>query len=292
MKQELETIVDECLSAIQSGDATLDSCLSAHPEHAEEIGPLLHIAAHSHSILSPESPRPEFVQSTRSRLMKSIESKRDIMQKERVGLRWLQYKPAYLFVTILLVLVLFSSGIGVVRASADSLPGDRLYGVKLASEQIQLAMSRHPVNDAALLIEFAGERLSEAEQLVNQGRYEDLELAMAELEETLDALASLDLSEETPEPGSLAYVEEKIEKHIYVLNRVLEQVPDSAKGAIERAIERSNHSHEVIKKVKSEEHPSNSAPGQLKQNESSDDQPGRGNGKDKDKPEKTEKPKK
>jgi hypothetical protein len=291
MNRELDTLVDECLSAIQAGEETLDSCLRAYPEHAGIIGPLLRIAAHSHSLLSPESPRPEFIRSAQLRLMNTVRASGDKRQKARSGLTSVRFKPAYALVTLLLVIVLLSSGLGVVRASADSLPGDRLYGVKLASEQIQLTMSLYPDNDAVLLVGFAEERLSEAAQLLNLGRYEDLELAMSELDETLDLLVSLDVSEEALVSGSLTHVEARIEKHISVLNRVLEQVPDTAKGAVERAIERSNHSHEVIKKVKSDDSPSNSAPGQLKKDDSADDQPGRGNGRDKDKPEKTEKPK-
>jgi len=291
MKQELDLLVDQCLSAIQAGEETLESCLRAHPEHAGEIGPILRIAAHSHSLLSPAGPRPEFVRATRTRLMNAVMESGDIRQKARVGLRRVRLQPGYALVTLLLVIVLLGSGVGVVRASADSLPGDSLYGVKLASEQIQLAVSFSPETDAELLVGFAGERLVEAEQLVNLGRYDDLEQALLGLGTTLDAIATLDFPGDESEPGSLTHIEAKLEKHISVLNRVLEQVPENAKAAIERAIEHSTHSTEVIKKVKSDDHPSNTAPGQLKKDDSSDDHPGRGNGRDKDKPEKTEKPK-
>jgi hypothetical protein len=291
MNRELDLLIDQCLSAIQAGEETLDSCLSAHAEHAAVIGPILHIAAHSHSFLSPASPRPEFVRATRTRLMNAVRESGDKRQKARVGLKRVGFKPAYALVTLLLVIVFLTSGLGVVRASADSLPGDSLYGVKLASEQIQLAVSFSPETDAELLVGFAGERLVEAEQLVNLGRYEDLEQALLGLDTTLDAIAKLDFSGDEPEPGSLALIEAKLGKHISVLNRVLEQVPENAKAAIERAIEHSNQSTEVIKKVKSDDHPSNTAPGQLKKDDSSDDHPGRGNGRDKDKPEKTEKTK-
>ena len=299
MNRDLDQILDYCLSGLQAGNITLESCLEQFPEHTEELGPLLQLAAHSHTVLAPSGPSPSFIETTRIRILNRLQKHADkpspqsTLQKRS---RRLFLRPAYVIVASALVLTLLVSGFGVVRASANSLPGDGLYGVKLASEQIRLGINLSTKSDRALLIGFANERLEEAQKLLELERFNDLELAMRGLDETLESLALISVGEDDEDPGSLTHIEEKIAKHKESLLRILEQVPDSARSAIENAIERSSKSQEVIKKVKAENHPSNSAPGQLKKDGEGENQedlrPGQGNGRDKikpNKPTKTEK---
>lgn len=297
MNKVLDELVDRCLSDIQSGQTTIEECLTRHPEVEGSLEPLLRLAAYSHELMAPDSPNPVFVQNAQIRLLNQIRTKTQSKQPRKthpLRMPRLFLRPAYALVAILLVFALFTSGIGVVRASASSLPGDNLYGLKRASEQIQLVMSLSSDGDKRLLLEFVETRMEEVEALLNLERYEDIDEALVGLDENLGALSELDASTEDEEPGSYAHVEEKLEKHIQVLQEVLEKVPENARPAIERALERSSRSIEVIEKVKSGDHPSNNAPGQLKKDgEEQDigaDHPGRGNGLDKDKPEKPEKP--
>lgn len=297
MSQEFERILDRCLTEIQSGEATLESCLEAHSAYAQALAPLLSLAAHSHSLLSPDSPRPEFKRAAGIRISNTLKTRKQTAKptrKRRSRIHWPILRPAYATIALILCVALLGSGFGVLRASADSLPGDRLYGVKRASERIQLVASLSQSNDAALLVAFANERLNEVEQLLALERFDDLELALTGLDSNLESLSELDQLPADNEPGSITRLEEKLAKHLKVLNQVLEQVPASAQPAIQKAIERSSHSQEVINQVKSDDHPSNAAPGQQKNEEEGnkpEDLPGRGKGRDKEKPEKTEKPK-
>ena len=299
MNRDLDQILDHCLSEIQAGGKALESCLEQFSEHAVAVEPLLRLAAHSHAILAPSGPRSSFVEATRIRLLNRINmkldrpSQRPTQQKTR---RRLYLRPAYVLVASALVLALFGSGLGVLRASADTLPGDGLYGIKLAREKIQLTISLSAKEDQALLQGFAEERLEEARHLLDLERYEDIDLAMNGLDQTLESLEALSIVEQDLDPAAMTHFEEKLEKHMEVFLRVLNQIPESARTAIENAIEHSSRSQEVINRVKSEEHPSNAAPGQLKKNETDENQdnihPDRENGRDKLKPEKPEKTKK
>lgn len=58
---------------------------------------------------------------------------------------------------------------GTLVASADSLPDDALYGVKLASERLRLAVAVAPEDRAAVELSLAEHRLSEAERLAGRG---------------------------------------------------------------------------------------------------------------------------
>lgn len=293
MNQDLDQILDQCIGELQFGSHTLESCLEQFPGHAKKLEPLLRLAAHSHAVLAPTAPSSSYIESTRVRLLNRIrthDQKRTPTSRQQSRSRRLFLRPAYVVVAAALVLGLLGSGFGVVRASAGSLPGDGLYAIKLASEQIRLGITISSKSDKALLIGFAEQRLEEAEQLVDLGRFEDLELAMNGLDQALESLAMMTVGEDDDAPGSIAHIEENLARHMEVLQRVLEQVPESARGAIENAIERSTQSQEVIKRVKAADHPSNTAPGQLKKTGEGDDQnilqPGQGNGRDKIKPEK------
>jgi hypothetical protein len=296
VNRTLDRLIDQCLEEIQAGRLTLEECFTRHANHAEELKPLLTLAAHSHKLLAPDAPRQAYVRAAGARVLNQIKlSDRQTSQPRRIPRlnNWLRLRPAYAIAAIALVVALLGSGLGVIRVSADSLPGDRLYGVKITGEKIQLFMSLTDQGDQDLLIGFAENRLMEAEALLENERYEDLDQALQGLDETLEALEELEVSEEEQQPGSLEHLEAKLEKHQLVLQAVLEKCPESARSAIERAIERSSHSEAVLQKVKSGDHPSNQAPGQLKKNDEEQgtekDHPGQGNGLDKEKPKKPDK---
>jgi hypothetical protein len=184
--------------------------------------------------------------------------------------------------------MLFGSGIGMKQASASALPGDSLYPIKRAGEEIQLALSLTTDGDIALLYEFADSRLEEAVTLSEEGRFDDLGIALEGFE---DAMSTLEEIAQEGEIGDgkldLAKIQAKHEQQIQILERVREQVPEHARDAIDHAIERSGHSQEVLKVLHEGGKPSDFAPGQNK------DKPDKDKDKEKPaKPEKTEKPEK
>lgn len=62
-------------------------------------------------------------------------------------------------------------------ASADALPSDPLYGVKVASEEVRLALAYAPEDRAAVELSMADHRLAEAERLALAGREDDAVVA-------------------------------------------------------------------------------------------------------------------
>jgi len=65
----------------------------------------------------------------------------------------------------------------------------------------------------------------------------------------------------------LAQASARVQQHQQALERLLGQVPSQAVPAIERAIERTSHSHEVLEALQQGESPSDLAPGQNKTKE-------------------------
>jgi len=72
-------------------------------------------------------------------------------------------------VAVSTVLVVLLAGIGTVAASADALPDESLYAVKLATEQARIALASSDTDRSELHIEFAERRATEIAEMARQG---------------------------------------------------------------------------------------------------------------------------
>jgi len=116
-------------------------------------------------------------------------------------------RPAPLLVRALVTIVFAATVLGgATVASGDSLPEDALYSLKLAGEQVRLAIAIGPEDRAAVELSIAEHRLDEAERLATSGREDDAIIATASYGSSLaDAAADL-ASVESTDPRSAALV--------------------------------------------------------------------------------------
>ncbi|MGD8812891.1 MAG: DUF5667 domain-containing protein [Anaerolineales bacterium] len=264
LKQSRSKILDDCLERIRTGQATIDDCLTKYPEHAEWLGSMVALAVEMRASLEPSYPQPGFVETSQKRLLSRLVLKpRRLAAHRRRGKRTWRLRPAHAYIALALVLCMLVIGTGFVQASAAALPGDALYNLKLGWERFQLALSWSAAGDLELLSQSTDTRLEEFQMLLQQGRDEDFERALEGFEGALTDLTEF-AGNQDPETiqTSLEQIPGRLAHHQDVLIRVLEQVPPNAQGAIERAIESSSHSQEVIQQIRDGGNPSDSAPGQ------------------------------
>ncbi|HEY71533.1 MAG TPA: hypothetical protein G4O08_13230 [Anaerolineae bacterium] len=252
------------MNSIWTGESTIEECLRMHPEHAEQLAPMLALAMEAHASLAPQAPKLSYVAATKQRILRRLSKKSQGLTSKRAPRKpaW-QLKPAQVVLSLVLVLSVLVVGAGVVRASAAALPGDALYGLKLGLERARLALSLNAGGDLEILTRRADTRLDELQNLVGQGKDEGVEIVLDGYGGALSDLTDLAATTD-PEtiPGSLEHVLERLAKHQEVLARVLEQAPPSAQPAIEHAMERSSHSQAVIQQIRLGGSPSELAPGQ------------------------------
>ncbi len=167
------------------------------------------------------------------------------------------------------VLLAFSLGTaGVAYAAQEAIPGDTLYGVKRSIETARYALTENPQSQAALLSDLAAERMREIQALADDGRDALLAPTLSDYVQTLDRLQSVaDALPLNLQMQVLAQASARVQQHEQVLGRLLGQVPIQALPAIEQAIERTSHSHEVLEALQQGESPSDLAPGQDKEKE-------------------------
>jgi hypothetical protein len=141
-------------------------------------------------------------------------------------------------IVLVIVLALSAVGEGIVYAAQNSLPGDALYPVKLGNEQIIMMLPGDDVVRAERALSSAEQRVEEMEALAENGRPQDLGLAVEKYDYALNM--TLVRIEQAGNSGLAtknitALVAEATTKHLYVLDTVYDKVPPQAKEAIAHA---------------------------------------------------------
>ena len=184
---DFENILDECLEQLIKG-GTVEQCLESYPERALELEPLLRTAQATREA-SAITPRAEFKARARYEFRSVLHD--EVSQRAR---------PVSVFkrgwvVALLVIGILLVSGGGTALAASNSMPDSLLYPVKLATEQVQLALTPSAVGKAQLCADLADRRVGEIIYLANKGDAQQVEAATQRLDEKLTTLAALVSSE-------------------------------------------------------------------------------------------------
>ena len=124
------------------------------------------------SVVADPDKKTEF----RNVLLARIKRQEATSQVENAGMlpavNWLEFalgklKPAPIL-AMLLIFFISSASVGAAFTSQGALPGELLYPVKIVTEKIELAVTKDEIKKTELHLEFAGKRLNEAEQIIEQ----------------------------------------------------------------------------------------------------------------------------
>jgi len=250
--RKFEDVLTQCIEDIKAGRASIEDCLARYPSLRERLEPLLKIAL---AIRQPPDvkPSPDFKLKARVRLMEQIHEKQAVTKwpwsrhSGPVGVIPEGRRFSMARIAIVIVLSLSALGGGTVYAAQDSLPGDILYPVKLATEQVRMMLRGDDVGRAERVLSFADRRVMEIEALAEEGRLQDLDMAVEKYGDALNmtlariesgggkGLATKDITTQVAATTA---------EHLSVLNNVYEMVPEEAKAAIATAMEKAQMAHE------------------------------------------------
>ncbi len=181
MARELNDIFNECYERIRIGES-LNSCLARYPEHAAELRMLLKTAFDIGRRASYIQPRPEFKHWTQVKLQRPQHHVRQQKQVARPSLLSWQRSWA---VAVAVILVILLAGVGTAAASSDAQPDQALYPVKLATEQVRVALAFSEEQKAQVLTQLAETRAVEVETMANEGKTEQAALTAERLADQL-----------------------------------------------------------------------------------------------------------
>jgi hypothetical protein len=176
---------------------------------------------------------------------------------------WLQ--PASVFASVFAVI--FGGWIATVNASFDSVPGDTLYPVKLATERVQITLATSGEQRAKLHAEFAGRRLDEVDAIVGSsldGKEVRVQAAMdgfrqeiASVNTELTAVADADPEEAL----SLAIVlDQKTEAYVSAIEQAAPAVPAESQTQVAEALTAAEESNAQALNAIVQSHEANQEP--------------------------------
>lgn len=238
MSRDVESALADCLVRLESGEASLEDALGTYPELMSELEPLLAMAMELRSM--PKLSAPDALRGARRPVFASpAPASRRVLPW---GWRALRPTPIWTAPAARLAagfaLVAMLSG-GTMVASAGSLPEEPLYPVKLAVENVQIALTPDPQQRAELELRFAGRRLEEVETAVQQGKLQAVQQGLTLYEQRVQG--AVDQAQAAgPAPQQEAQIQDSLERQQEVLARVYDQVPATAQEAILHAMEVSH----------------------------------------------------
>lgn len=177
--------LDFAVARVRAG-ATIEAVLAADPAFAAELEPLLRAAQTVEKTPAPVANATAMREGER-RLIQAAEVRRRALQPVRnpfLSLLAAFHGPRgavrHAFMAAVITLFIMTSTlVGVTRAAANSLPDEALYPVKLAAEQVQIALASDDAARAQLHLAFAQERIRELQAATAAGR--DGQRALAQL---------------------------------------------------------------------------------------------------------------
>ncbi len=165
--------LEKLIGEVSRGERDLSSIRDPELREAVRIALRLHKGV-------PEAPDAYTRARMRARIMARLQPHRPTLWDNAWTAVELLSRPApYIVRGIGFAVLLVCVGMGTVVASADTLPDDLLYPLKLASEQVRLALADAPGDRAGVELSIADHRLREAEALAGSGRTSDALVASA-----------------------------------------------------------------------------------------------------------------
>lgn len=172
MRIGLEDALDQCLAGLTKGE-DLETCLRRFPALRGELEPLVRTLVLVKSAYKRPAPAQAALARGRARFMAEVakRSRAQESKRRRIGLAWPRLAWGRSWATAVLTVVLMLAVLwGGTAVSANSLPGDPLYGVKRASEEVRYFFTFSAEARAMLQREYEELRLIEVKKVVEQGR--------------------------------------------------------------------------------------------------------------------------
>ncbi len=171
MSQEFSEALNDCLDRLVKGE-DIHECLRRYPQQADELEPLLHVALAT--INAAEEVRPDS-QARAQNFLRFSEAVQQRSSRSRRRLSWSPFRwlPVARPIAVGLASILvFVMGAGVATAaSSESVPGEPLYWVKTARENVEGRLPRSDDGRANFEAGLAQARGVELSKLIERGQF-------------------------------------------------------------------------------------------------------------------------
>lgn len=180
---------------------------------------------------------------------------RDLESAPAVGRLWGQFSFAKILmpyrlshyvlrpvlVSGLVLSVAFGGWVTTVSASYKSLPGDVLYGVKIAAEEAQVKLAGDSQSKVELKVEFAGRRVTEVNKLIERPapaaeKAANVKVAVNKMKDDLASVQKEMTNIKDNDPSKMKEVAKFVDQKTEALHATLEKTAQNAPGDIQNAV--------------------------------------------------------
>jgi len=186
---KFDDIFEACLQSVLTGSETIEQCLQRYPEQASELEPLLRTAM-SVTRAADIAPSPEFKK--RAHLQMQLK----ISESKPRRLSFFSLQPRWALAGVA-AMVVFLLGTGTVMAANGSMPGNPLYPVKLATENVRVAVAGSDVEKAALYATYADRRMTEMTNMAETGNTQNIETVAKRFNTDVSNMTKVPLAKNT-----------------------------------------------------------------------------------------------
>jgi hypothetical protein len=228
--------LDQAIESFQSG-ASVEETLAAVTAGDTEIEPLLRAGAELSAALAPPMPLE-----ARRRAKQTAMDAWDLRASARKRWNFAAWfprlaMPAPAIAAALALIFVFGGGTGTILASADSVPGDALYGVKQAKENVSLWLARTQEDRILSYMALVDRRVDEIMILTEANRSTDLTEAVDRLGSHVSALGEIASDGVDDDAGLLAL--EEASASTFAARAALSEAIDSSSDEINAELQRS-----------------------------------------------------
>jgi len=203
--------------------------------------PLVHTARQVMTLSETPPPPPHGLMPGRQRFLAEAARLRAESRGNPLWLPLRRQRPAgvmKLAAALAVIAILFVVVLGARQAVAASLPGQPLYGVKLATERIQLALTVQPESRAALQQALAKERLDEIVALMERKQEIDSSVSARAIRQLGQALAASAQLQDSAAVQALQQLAEAIQQQERVMLGAAGESPEPPVRELLREMER------------------------------------------------------
>lgn len=131
-------------------------------------------------------------------------------------------------IVISLLATALAGGGGVAYASTDALPGDTLYPVKTAIQDLELTFASDEA-DVNLLLDHMAENIQDMEKLAQQGRFEDIEAGLEDYLTNFQEFTQTRTRVSYEDAGSEDSINQRLQIHTQALTNLQQQLQTQEK---------------------------------------------------------------
>jgi hypothetical protein len=269
-REEMEQILQTCLERVLTGGETIEMVLGDYPEQADELRPQLEAALWLGGQKSAFDPRPSFISTSRGQLVTKIRhdqaanpTQTNAAEGSALTVFWQQLFPgtgtsrqriAFQFALLLIFMVwLAIGGSAVALVSQNSIPGEPLYPVKIAFEEVELYTAGKLSDEIRLHTEFAQRRLLEVQELVEVGQYDlipdTVQMFENHVEQAVNKLELLAIQDPSMAQSVVTAVHDFISNQVAFMQVLVAAVPGEGKIVLADALVFTEDSMVVIRRV-------------------------------------------